>query len=66
MGSFGVIVCSKCRNATAIDLKAKANACPRCGKRHKTRAMKIFFKSTKQIEVAAAVAELNANIHTVK
>ncbi len=63
MALFGVIVCPNCRNATAIDLDAKTNACRRCGKRHQTPKLVIYFNSESSAEIAAAVSKLNEEIH---
>ena len=66
MGTYGVIICNRCGNAGAIDLRAKTNTCTRCGKGHRTESMRLFFKSNDLREIAAAVAELNSEIHAAQ
>lgn len=58
---YGVVVCSRCRNARAVDLGRKTARC-QCGNTIELKEAKRFFESSNQREVAAAVAGLNAEL----
>ncbi|MCK4443269.1 MAG: DUF1922 domain-containing protein [Thermoplasmata archaeon] len=58
---YGVVVCSRCRKARAVDLRSKTARC-QCGYQMKLKETKKFFESSDQREVAAAVARLNAEM----
>ncbi len=58
---YGVVVCSRCRKARAVDLRDKTARC-QCGYQMKLKETKKFFESSDQREVAAAVARLNAEM----
>ncbi len=58
---YGVVVCSRCRKARAVDLRSKTSRC-QCGNTLKLKETKKFFKSSDQREVASAVARMNAEL----
>lgn len=58
---YGVVVCSRCKRAKAVDLRSKMARC-QCGNQMKLKETKKFFESSDQREVAVAVAKLNAEI----
>lgn len=58
---YGVVVCSRCRKARAVDLRSKTARC-QCGNQIKLKEAKKFFESSDQREVASAVGRLNAEI----
>ncbi|MFO7990854.1 MAG: hypothetical protein R6U61_00990 [Thermoplasmata archaeon] len=61
-GRYGIIVCTGCNYARAVDLTNKTAECTHCGKRMKLKKMKIYFSSDSQEEVRWAVGRINAQI----
>jgi len=61
MRMYGVVVCSRCRKARAVDLRTKTARC-QCGNTLKLKETKKFFESSDQREVASAVARMNAEL----
>lgn len=61
-GRYGIIVCTECNYARAVDLTNKTAECTHCGKRLKLKKMKIYFSSDSQEEVRWAVGQINAQI----
>jgi hypothetical protein len=58
---YGVVVCSRCRKARAVDLRTNTARC-QCGNQIDLKEAKKFFESFDQREVASAVGRLNAEI----
>ncbi|TET90921.1 MAG: DUF1922 domain-containing protein [Methanomassiliicoccales archaeon] len=58
---YGVVVCSRCRKATGVDLRNKTARC-QCGNQIRLKEAKKFFESDSQREIAAAVGRLNAEL----
>lgn len=58
---FGVVVCSRCGKARAVDLNRKTVLCE-CNAKVNIREAKPYFKSDSQIEVAEAVRQFNARL----
>ena len=58
---YGVVVCSRCRKARAVDLRSKTARC-QCGNQINLKEARKFFESSDQREVASAVGRLNAEI----
>ncbi|MFQ6128187.1 MAG: hypothetical protein ACE5QW_04725 [Thermoplasmata archaeon] len=55
---YGVIVCSYCRKARAVNLTQKTSTCE-CGSRIAIYQRKVFFRSHSQREAAQAVRRMN-------
>ncbi len=64
-GRYGVIVCTKCRNAKGVDLISKNTRCTRCGKQLSLNKLNVYFRSDSQTEIANKVGELNARLRNV-
>jgi hypothetical protein len=58
---YGVVLCSRCRKAMAVDLRNETASC-QCGKVLKLKVTKKFFESADQREVASAVGRMNAEL----
>jgi DNA-directed RNA polymerase subunit RPC12/RpoP len=58
---YGVVVCSRCRKARAVDLRTKTVRC-QCGNQIDLKESKKFFESHNQKEIASAVGRINAEI----
>ncbi len=61
-GRYGVIVCTKCGLARAVDLRTKTTECSHCGKRLKIEKMKIYYRTDSRSEISWAVGRLNARM----
>lgn len=64
-GRYGVVVCTKCKNAKGVDLISKNTRCTRCGKQLSLRKLNVYFRSDSQTEIASKVGELNAKLRDV-
>jgi hypothetical protein len=58
---YGVVLCSRCRKAMAVDLRNETASC-QCGNVLKLKETKKFYESTDQREVASAVGRMNAEL----
>jgi hypothetical protein len=58
---FGVVVCSRCGKARAVNLSQKTSTCE-CGSRIPIQRSKAYFESDSQREVAEAVRQMNAQL----
>ncbi len=61
-GKFGIIVCTSCNMARAVDLNNKTTRCSHCGKRLKISKLKIYYRTDSRDEITWAVGRLNAKI----
>ena len=61
---YGVVVCSRCEKARAVNLSQKTSTCE-CGSRIPIQRSKPYFKSDSQSEVAEAVRQMNARLSGV-
>lgn len=60
---FGAIVCPGCKRARGILLTSKTTTCTHCGKKFKTKGLKIYYKTDSAKELAVAVGEINASLY---
>lgn len=60
---YGVVVCPDCERPRAVNLSHKTATCSRCGKRFQLRTRKILFRSHDAREAAAAVGDINRQLH---
>ena len=58
---YGVVVCSRCNKARAVNLSQKTSTCE-CGSRIPIQRSKTYFESDSQREVAEAVRQMNARL----
>ena len=58
---YGVVVCSRCERARAVNLSQKTSTCE-CGSRIPIQRSKAYFESDSQREVAEAVRQMNARL----
>lgn len=58
---YGVVVCSRCKKARAVNLSQKTSTCE-CGSRVPIQQSKAYFESDSQREVAEAVRQMNARL----
>ena len=58
---YGVVVCSRCKKARAVNLSQKTSTCE-CGSRIPIQRSKAYFESGSQREVAEAVRQMNARL----
>jgi hypothetical protein len=58
---YGVVVCSHCERARAVNLNQKTSTCE-CGSRIAIRESKTYFKSDSQGDVAEAVRQMSARL----
>lgn len=61
-GRYGAVVCPKCRHAKGVDLGTKTTSCGRCGARHKTDLLRVFFSSDDLEAVHESVGRLEAKV----
>lgn len=60
---YGVVVCPECERPRAVNLSHKTATCQRCGARFKLRTRKVMYRASDAREAAAAVAEINRQLH---
>lgn len=60
---YGVVVCPECERPRAVDLSHKTATCSRCGTRFQLRTRKVLYRADDAREAAAAVAEINRQLH---
>ncbi|MCK4367493.1 MAG: DUF1922 domain-containing protein [Thermoplasmata archaeon] len=58
---YGVVVCSRCERARAVNLSQKTSTCE-CGSKIPIQRSKTYFKSDSQREAAEAVRQMNARL----
>ncbi|MFQ5909390.1 MAG: DUF1922 domain-containing protein [Thermoplasmata archaeon] len=58
---YGVVVCSHCGRARAVNLNQKTSTCE-CGRRIAIAQSRVYFRSDSQREVASAVRQMNARL----
>ncbi|NIP35014.1 MAG: hypothetical protein GWN18_08755 [Thermoplasmata archaeon] len=57
-----VVVCPRCKGATAVREKQKSATCPRCGRSYDPRRCRAYHRSEDPAEVARVVGEMNARL----
>ncbi len=57
---YGIVVCTKCGLARAVDLKNKTTGCSHCGKRLTLSKMRLYYKTNSMSELTWAVGRMNA------
>jgi hypothetical protein len=57
-----VIVCPRCKGATAVREEQKSATCPRCGRGFDPRRSRAYHRSSDPAEVARIVGEMNARL----
>lgn len=62
---FGVIVCTQCGRAKAVDLNVKRTECPYCGKGLKVSELKIYYEADSYREASWAVGRINSKMKGV-
>lgn len=58
---YGVVVCSRCERARAVNLSQKTSTCE-CGSRIDVKRSKVYYESGSQRDVAEAVRRLSTRI----
>jgi hypothetical protein len=59
---YGVIVCSKCKQAKGIDLSFKTTRCVRCNKFIKIDKVRILYKTNSEQELRSYLGLVNADL----
>ena len=57
-----VVVCLRCKGATAVREGQKSATCPRCGRSYDPRRSRVYHKSEDPAELARLVGEMNARL----
>jgi hypothetical protein len=57
-----VVVCPRCKGATAVREEQKSATCPRCGRSYDPRRSRAYHRSGDPAEVARVVGEMNARL----
>ncbi len=57
-----VIVCPRCKGATAVREDQKSATCPRCGRGYDPRRSRVYHRSEDPAEVARLVGQMNARL----
>jgi hypothetical protein len=57
-----VVVCPRCKGATAVREEQKSATCPRCGRSYDPRQSRAYNRSEDPAEVARVVGEMNARL----
>ena len=57
-----VVVCPRCKGATAVREDQKSATCPRCGRSYDPRRSRAYNRSEDPAEVARLVGEMNARL----
>ena len=57
-----VLVCPRCKGATAVREEQKSATCPRCGRGFDPRRSRAYHRSSDPSEVARMVGEMNARL----
>ena len=57
-----VVVCPRCKGATAVREEQKSATCPRCGRSYDPRRSRVYHRSRDPAEVARVVGEMNARL----
>lgn len=57
-----VVVCPRCKGATAVRDDQKSATCPRCGRSYDPRRSRVYNRSEDSAEVARLVGEMNAKL----
>ena len=57
-----VVVCPRCKGATAVREEQKSATCPRCGRSFDSRRSRAYHRSEDPAETARLVGEMNARL----
>lgn len=57
-----VVVCPRCKGATAVREDQKSATCPRCGRSYDPRRSRVYHRSSDPAETARIVGEMNARL----
>ena len=57
-----VVVCPRCKGATAVREEQKSSSCPRCGRTYDPRKSRVYHRSEDPGEIAMLVGEMNARL----
>ncbi len=57
-----VVVCPRCKRATAVREEQKSSTCPRCGRSYDPRRSRAYHRSEDPAEIARLVGEMNARL----
>jgi hypothetical protein len=57
-----VVVCPRCKGATAVREDQKSATCPRCGRSYDPRRSRAYHRSSDPAETARVVGEMNARL----
>ena len=57
-----MVVCPRCKGATAVREEQKSATCPRCGRSYDPRRSRVYHRSRDPAEVARVVGEMNARL----
>ncbi len=57
-----VVVCPRCKGATAVREDQKSATCPRCGRSYDPRRSRAYQRSDDPAEIARMVGEMNARL----
>ena len=57
-----VVVCPRCKGATAVREDQKSATCPHCGRSYDPRRSRVYDRSEDPAEVARLVGEMNARL----
>ena len=60
---YGVVICNKCRNAKAVELKYKTTKCSRCNKIINIKENIIIFKSSNPQLIVEKIGKINREIN---
>lgn len=57
-----VVVCPRCKGATAVREDQRSATCPRCGRSYDPRRSRAYHRSDDPSEIARTVGEMNARL----
>ncbi|MFO8109312.1 MAG: hypothetical protein R6U17_02145 [Thermoplasmata archaeon] len=60
---YGIVVCTSCGFARAVDLRNKTTGCSHCKKRLDLSRMRIYYKTNSTSELSWAVGRMNAKLN---
>ena len=60
---YGVIICPKCKNAKAVELRYKSTKCTRCNKLINIDKISIIFKSNNHQLIIKKIGKINQEIN---
>ncbi len=61
-GRYGIVVCTSCGFARAVDLRNKTTGCSHCKKILKLSKMRIYYRTDSMGELSWAVGRMNAKL----